>query len=161
METKLPKGIRRHLDEILENGEIFVYAVKEPWSYVKWHRWSILTDRRIIIIIKWPFGFSYDVWPLYLRALSIDMNEGVVFDSIYLDYFGQKFQLKFFTKDRKKTVEFFCKVNKQFMEFNPSTEQDKSVGLVNEMENLSKIFYHKIITKEEYDRRKKDLIDKS
>ena len=160
MKMKLPRGVQKRLDEILEEGEIIIDVLKEPWSYVKWHRWSVLTDRRIILIIRWPFGFSYDVWPLYLRALSIDMNEGVIFDSIYLDYFGQKFKLQFFERHRKRTIKFFCEVNKQFMLFNPTGSQEKNVGLVNEMDNLAKIFYHKMITKEEYDRRKQELIEK-
>lgn len=160
MQTKLPKDVQKHIDEILDKGEFIMASLKEPWSYTKWYRWSILTDRRIFLIIRWPLGLSYDVWPLYLRALSIDMNEGVVFDSIYLDYFGQKFQLKLFAKDRKKTLGFFREVNRLIMEFNPTADKDRNLGLINEIENLSKIFYHKLITEEEYERRKREILEK-
>lgn len=161
MKIILPRKIQEHLDGVLEVDERVIDAVKEPWSYTKWHRWTILTNIRIILIIRWPFGLSHDVWPLYLRALSIDMNEGVIFDTIYLDYFGQKFKLQFFEKHRKETLKFFQEVNRQFMLFNPTVEKEKNVGIVNEMDTLSKIFYHKMITREEYERRKRELIDKS
>jgi hypothetical protein len=161
MKIILPRKIQEHLDGVLEVDERVIDVVKEPWSYTKWHRWTILTNIRIILIIRWPFGLSHDVWPLYLRALSIDMNEGVIFDTIYLDYFGQKFKLQFFEKHRKETLKFFQEVNRQFMLFNPTVEKEKNVGIVNEMDTLSKIFYHKMITREEYERRKRELIDKS
>ncbi|RJO60096.1 hypothetical protein C4544_07070 [candidate division WS5 bacterium] len=158
--AKIPKGVQKHLDEIMDQGEVVISSLKEPWSFAKWYRWSILTDRRIFLIIRWPFGISYDVWPLYLRALSVDMNEGIVFDTIYLDYFGQKFQLKIFVKNRKKTLGFFREVNRLIMEFNPTADKDRSRGLINEIENLSKIFYHKQITQEEYERRKREILEK-
>lgn len=160
MNITLPGRVQDHLDDVLEEGERVIDAVKEPWSYTKWHRWTVLTDRRIIVVIKWPLGISYDVWPMYLGALSADMNEGIVFDTIYVDYFAQKFRLQFFTKKRKRTVQFFRQINRQMILHNPESRGKAIEDVVGELESLAQVFHEKIITKEEYDRKKKELMDK-
>ncbi len=160
MDIRLPSKIQAHLDDVLEEGERVIDAVKEPWSYFKWHRWTVLTDRRIIVIVRWPFGVSYDVWPMYLGALSVDMNEGIVFDTIFVDYYAQKFRLQFFTKKRKRTVSFFRGINKQLILHNPASRRKAAEDVVKEMEGLAKVFHEKIITQEEYDKKKKELMDK-
>lgn len=160
MNIKLPKRVQSHLDDVLEESEKVVDIVKEPWSYAKWHRWTVLTDRRIIVLVRWPFGISHDVWPMYLGALSVDMNEGVIFDTIFVDYFAQKFRLQFFTKNRKRTVHFFREINRQLILHNPASRRKAASEVVEELESLAQVFHEKIITKEEYDRKKKDLMDK-
>ncbi len=160
MKILLPSGVRNQLISVLDQGEKIVDAVKEPWSYVKWQRWTILTDRRMICIIRWPFGISYDIWPMYLGALSADMNEGVIFDTIFVDYYGQKFRLQFFRKNRKRTVQFFCEMNRQLILHNPSSRRKATASVVEEMEQLAQVFHEKIITREEYDEKKKELMDK-
>jgi len=160
MNIKLPKKVQEHLDDVLEEGEKLVDAVKEPWSYAKWQRWTVLTDRRIILIIKWPLGLTYDVWPMYLGALSVDLKEGVMYDTIFVDYYGQKFSLQFFSSHRKETMQFFCEINHQLVLHNPASRRKATEDVVKEMEGLAQVFHEKIITQEEYERKKKELMDK-
>jgi len=155
----LPKKVQAQLDEVLEDDEETVDARKEPWSYTTWHRWTVLTDRRLIVIIRWPFGITYDVWPLYLKSLSVDMKEGFFFDTIYADYYTQKFKFEFPSRDRKKTMQFFHEINNQIMHPKVSKDGHKTEEVINEFEALAKIFYEKAISKEEYEKKKKELID--
>ena len=160
MENLLPKRMKKQLDVVLDEGERVADIVKEVWSYTKWYRWTILTDRRIIIIIRWPLGLSYDIWPMYLGALSADMNEGVVFDTIFIDYYGQKFKLQFFSKHRKRTLQFFQEINHQLILHNPASRRQATTDAIEKMEQLAKVFHDHIISQEEYDQKKRELMEK-
>lgn len=156
---ELPKSIQTQVDEVLEDGEEILDAIKEPWSLYKNTRWTVLTNERLIIVRRTIGGFTYDVYPLHLSSVIIDMNEGLIFfDTIYIDYYDQKFALQFFKKHRKRTWQFFHEINRQ--KALPEKVNQEKQEIFKELEGLGKIFYEKKITKEEYDEKKKELVNK-
>jgi len=154
--NQLPKVIGEHVEGVLEPNERILDFIVEPWSYVKGRRWTILTNRRIILV-KNRF-FTYDMFTLIkLINVNLDIKEGPLFDSIFISYFDHKFNLQFYSLNRDKTLKFFHSVAEAIERVSsPSAEN----LIFDELEHLAKVFNAKIISEEEYERKRKDLLDR-
>ncbi|MDO8507660.1 MAG: hypothetical protein Q7S53_03785 [bacterium] len=153
---KLPKDIAAKLDHALEFDEHILDFRKEPWSLYKRNRWVVLTSKRIYLIKKVFFGMSFDIIQILLGQGHFELVEGIVFDTIFIRVSSEpEHIIQFFPSERKKTVDFFEKIEK-------AREGDPEATVVTqaELEALAQIFYEKLITKKEYEKKKKELLDK-
>lgn len=153
---KLPKDIVEKLDHALEPDEHIIDFRKEPWSFYKRNRWVILTNKRVYLIKKVFFGLSFDIIQILLGQGHFELVEGIVFDTIFIRVSSEpEHIIQFFPSERKKTVEFFEKIEKA-----REGEPEGSIVVQAEIEALAQIFYEKLITKKEYEKKKKELLDK-
>jgi hypothetical protein len=152
----LPKDISKELDQVLESDERVIDFRKEPWSFYKRNRWVVLTNKRIYLIKKIFFGISYDIIQIILGMAHFEMVEGIVFDTIFIRVTSEpEHIIQFFPSERQRTVAFFEEIEKA-REGDPETE----VVTRAELEALTKVFYEKLITKKEYEKKKRELLDK-
>lgn len=153
---KLPKDISEELKKFMEPDERFVDFRKEPWSFYKRNRWVVLTSKRIYLIKKVFFGTIFDTIQILLGQAHLEMVEGIMFDTIFIRVSSEpEHIIQFFSSDRDSTIEFFRKIEK-----NREGETEGDIVAHAELEALAQVFYEKQITKEEYDEKKKELMDK-
>ncbi len=157
---ELPKDIARELERFSESDEWLIEFRKEPWSLYKRNRWVILTNKRIYLVKKIFFGLSFDTIQILLAMAHFEMVEGIVFDTIYLRVTSEpEHIIQFFPMDRESTLEFFDKMEKT-RDATPEKQREEKEAAHIELEALAKTFYENAITREEYEEKKKGLIDK-
>ena len=161
----LPKDISEELAKFLEDDERPIDFRKEPWSYYKRNRWVILTDKRVYLIKKAFFGMSYDIKQIILSMAHFEMVEGVLLDTIYIRVPSEgEHIINFFPTDRRITLAFLEEVEKmrekQTEKQQAETKEAEKTATRVELETLAKTFYENLISSEEYERKKKDLLRK-
>ncbi|MEK7447212.1 MAG: hypothetical protein AAB632_00180 [Patescibacteria group bacterium] len=153
---KIPKDIDKELKKFMEPDERFIDFRKEPWSFYKRNRWVILTGKRIYLIKKVFFGFSFDIIQILISDAHLEFVEGIILDTIFIRVSSEpEHIIQFFSSDRDSTIEFFRKIEKK-----REGEPEGSIVAQAELEALAQVFYEKLITKEEYEEKKKELMDK-
>lgn len=152
---KLPKDINTELRKVMEPDEKVVDFRKEPWSYYKRNRWVILTTKRLYLIKKIFYGITFDIIEILLASATFEMIEGIIFDTIYVKGSSDKQTVQFFSSHRGETLQFFKEIEKS-----REGEPEGAVIAKAELEALANIFYEKLITREEYEKKKKELMDK-
>lgn len=153
---KIPKDISEELKKFMEPDEKLIDFRKEHWSFYKRNRWVVLTNKRIYLIKKILFGAMFDIIQILISDAHFEFVEGIIFDTIFIRVSSEpEHIIQFFPLDRDSTIEFFKKIEK-------AREGEPEGGIVAqaELEALAHIFYEKKITKEEYDEKKKELMDK-
>lgn len=152
----LPYDIEKEIKKFIESDEKLIDFRKEPWSFYKRNRWVVLTNKRIYLIKKYFFGISFDVIQIVLAQAHFEMLEGIMLDTIYIRVSGEgEHILNFPPTKRESTIDFFEEIERM-----REGEPEASVAAQAELEALAQIFYENIITKEEYDKKKKELMDK-
>jgi len=154
--NELPKDIERELRRIMEPDERLIDFRKEPWSLYKRHRWVILTSQRVYLIKKVFFGISFDIIQIILAQAHLEMVEGIVLDTIYIRVTSEpEHILNFSPTERARTLIFFEEIEK-------AREGDPEARVVAqaELEALARVFYENVISKEEYEEKKRELLKK-
>lgn len=149
-----------HPHEKLEDAimEVFIIAVD--------FRWVILTNERIIVGIKRILG-SFDFKDLVIKSLDIDLDLGYIYDKIEFKIPGKAYNGHFYTFRRKDTLKFFKKVEKRIIELEEGKEivpqKQKQDGGKNHyyerLNKLNKMVKKGLITQEEYEIKKKKILE--
>lgn len=156
MKSQLPLDISQELNKVLELDERIINFRKEPWSFYKRNRWVILTTKRIYLIKKIFFGMSFDIIQIWLANAHFELVEGIIFDTIYIRVSSEpEHIINFLPTQRASTVDFFEEIQKT-----REGEPEGAIEAKAELEALAKVFYEKIITKNEYEKKKKEILDK-
>ncbi len=160
----LPKDIAKELARFLEDDEKPIDFRKEPWSFYKRNRWVILTSKRLYLIKRVFFGLSFDIIQIVLSGANFEMIEGVIMDTIYIrDSTGER-MINFFPSVRESTIRFVNEIEKardeMFRDLEKEQEEREKTAAKTELEALARTFYENKITSEEYEFKKKRLIDK-
>ena len=92
------------------------------------------------------------------------MIEGVIMDTIYIrDSTGER-MINFFPSVRESTIRFVNEIEKardeMFRDLEKEQEEREKTAAKTELEALARTFYENKITSEEYEFKKKRLIDK-
>ncbi len=161
----IPKDIQGELSKVLEFDEKPIDFRKEPWSFYKRNRWVVLTNKRVYLIKKMLFGLTFDITQIVLERSNFEMIEGVILDTIYIMITGSVyFVINFLPKDRERTIEFFERIEKardsQMENGRQVEEASQKMAARAELEALAKTFYENKISSDEYNKKKKKLIDR-
>jgi len=158
----LQEDIRREFEEIKEVDEDFVDFRKEPWSFFKRNRWAVLTTKRLYLVKKIFFGISFDIKQITIKDSHFEFIEGIIFDTIYIRVSsegplakGGEHTLNFFPTERQSTHEFLQEIEKT-----REGESEGSVVAQAELEALARTFYENAISREEYEKKKAELLKK-
>ncbi len=161
----LPNDISKELARFLEDDEKPIDFRKEPWSYFKRSRWVVLTNRNIYLIKKIFFGFSFDITQIVLMQSHFEMIEGVLLDTIYIRVPSEgEHVINFFSGERDNTMRLFREIEeaRENLLRETSSKEETSRKLIAraELEALARTFYENKITSKEYEKKKKNLIDR-
>ncbi len=160
----LPKDISKELTKFLEDDEKPIDFRKEPWSYYKRNRWVVLTNKRIYLIKRTFFGLSFDITQIILSAANFEMIEGVIMDTVYIRDTTGEHIINFFPSVREGIIQFVSEIEKtrdeMFSDLKEAKEDKEKTAAKTELEALARTFYENKISSQEYEAKKKGLIDK-
>lgn len=139
----------------MEPDEELIDFRSEPWSFYKRRRWTILTSKRLYLVKKIFFGISYDIVQIILPEATFEMLEGILLDTIYVRSSAGEHVINFLPTERENTIKFFRELEKT-----REGEPEENFEAQAELEALAKVFYEKAISKKEYEKKKKEILDK-
>lgn len=164
-QRKLPQTFLSSIKPYLHKDEKILDALKEVWVPRIDFTWLILTDVRVIVATRSLFQFKFTDY--ILSGLDIDMTIGFPFDTLTLEVFSKKYTGQFYWFSRKKTLGFIEKLEST-IEANEKMEErgnkipEKKGEKCEPLETLKRLAdlqKQGIITKEEFEKKKKKLLE--
>lgn len=182
--SEIPKKIQKKLDSFIHEGEKILYSFKGVWgSHSRWtdsssrssarllsgnkvngagnqfgSPWLILTSERVLIIGKGLLTMDTREIP-YEHIKSIDYEQGVLQDRLTFLAHSSMEAIQLYRRDRKKTKEIPRIIKGFIKKLKSKTSQaSSSLSSADELKKYHDLMKKKIITKEEFDLKKKELL---
>lgn len=158
----LPSRLTERLKNYLHSHEKILDFMKEVWVPRYDISWIILTNERVIVATRKIFEYKFVDYAL--KNLDIDLTLGFPFDTIMLEAVGKKYTGHFYSFRRGKNLEFFEQIEKKLEEREGTTKEKKEekeeYPPVETLKELADLKEQGIITEEEFNKKKKELLEK-
>ena len=124
----------------------------------------IATNQRVVLFIKKLFGYELESFP-YSSIASLESSKKFLGHRIRFFTSGNKCTMSHITEHRLKDINGFIEIIRNNMGVSPSTslnetDQDESDDIPSQIEKLSHLKLKGILTEEEFDSKKKELLAK-
>ena len=160
--NNIPKKYYDKLKTYLNEGEKVEHSITEAWVPRSDKRWLIITNQRLIVMIKGLWDIQFHDYPY--SALDLDIDFGFLFDEIQMNYTGKLYNAQFTTFKREETLNFFQKLKLNLSSFARRREGDEEKdpedvnSLMYLLKELAKLKDDKVITKKEFEEKKKEIL---
>lgn len=157
MISKLPKDLAESLKEYLQKDEKVYDALEEVYVLRFDFRWTVLTNERIIVATKRILDYNFKDYPL--NILDIDVDLGFFFDILEFRMPSKVYTAHFYSFNRNLNLKFFHEIEKKLREVRLNEKvDDNDYKVADKLRDLKKLYQEEIITKEEYNEKKKELL---
>ena len=158
---KLPSQLAIRIKNYLHSHEKILDFMKEVWVPRYDISWVILTNERIIVASRRIFEYRFVDY--HLNNLDIDLVLGFPFDTIQLEAIGKKYDGHFYSFRRNRNLAFFEQIEKRVEEIEAEEKGEKKkeeCPPVETLKELADLMKQGIITEEEFEKKKKELLEK-
>jgi len=155
---KLPVALKDNLKNYLDEDEEIIFFAKEVPVLSIDFRWIILTQFRIILVVRTLVEYSFR--DFVCKELDMDLNLGFIFDIVELEVPGKQYRATFFSWNRNKTLKFFsnlkhCKVYHHVEHSIKGIKEEKPIFLLQE---LLKVKNAGGLSEKEFEKKKMEIL---
>ncbi|MCL5093769.1 MAG: hypothetical protein M1355_01415 [Patescibacteria group bacterium] len=156
---KMPEKLYNSLKSYLDQDEKMIDILRETFVPHFDFRWLVLTNKSVIIAIRELFNYKFV--DFHLRNIDINLEYGFLYDQLEFGSMGKNYRAQFYVFQRGKTLDFFKKMKEQAKIISEGKEKKKPpsdpIELIKE---LTKLLKRGIITKQEFEKKKEELLKK-
>src|SRR3972149_8034938 len=106
---RIPKSLREKLISYLNEDEKVEDIIKEVFIPKFDFRWVILTQKRVIVVVRKFLDYTFKDYSCSL--LDLDLSLGSIFDEIEFEVPGKNYKAQFYSFRRDATMSFFRKAS--------------------------------------------------
>lgn len=152
IETRVTKDLH---EKFLQEGEEIIDYLSETLIPAIDFRWVILTDRRMIFVIRHFLDTEFN--DMSFDSMEFEYKKGtLLFDEVTFERFSNIYRAQFYSFYRDHVLRFLGEIEEAIK---GSSVEKETQDAIHTLKDLTELWEKGIISKEEFEEKKKKYID--